>query len=105
MSNDQIPKKKKKLTLVLPVETPTVVISELVPFPPPMTPTSPKKPKKSGIRLKNNLNQMVPVNLRRKDGTTVGIEIPSRSEVEWPDVELGPDATVKVGKKYLTILR
>jgi len=65
----------------------------------------PKKVSTPVIRLKNNLNQMIPLNIRKADGLLVGIEIPARSELVWPDVNLGPDVAVKVGKKYITITR
>lgn len=90
---------KRKTTTEIVEQEPEPVESVAVDIEPP------KKVHVPVIRLKNNLNQMVPLNIRRADGSSVGIEIPARSEIVWPDVNLGPDVAVKTGKKYITILR
>jgi hypothetical protein len=58
------------------------------------------------MRIKNNLRQMVPLNIRNSAGIEVGIEIPAYSEIIWPKVpDPGPDLRIKTCKKYLTVLK
>jgi len=58
------------------------------------------------VRIRNNLRQMIPVNVRDKNGKTHGIEIPAYSDYTWPDVpDFGPDLMVKTRQKYLSIIR
>jgi hypothetical protein len=71
-----------------------------------VTPPKVKKKIEKTIRIKNNLRQMVPLNIRNARGVTVGIEIPAYGERVWPALDnLGPDIAVKTRKKYLSILR
>jgi hypothetical protein len=58
---------------------------------------------KSHVILKNNMKQMIPVNIRKGNGMTVGIEIPAYTEIIWPNVELGPDVKSKLARKYLSL--
>lgn len=90
---------KRKTTTEIVEQEPEPVESVVVDIKPP------KKAPAPIVRLKNNLNQMIPLNIRKADGSSVGIEIPARSEIIWPDVNLGPDVAVKTGKKYITIIR
>ncbi len=60
--------------------------------------------KEEYVHIKNNSNQVVAVNIRKKDGKLIGIQLDANASRQWPKLsDYGPDASRLIARKVIRL--
>lgn len=63
-----------------------------------------EKPQAESILIRNNLNQLVSFNIKKADGSMIGVQIDANSFIHWKKLlDYGPDANRLFKRKVLRL--